>query len=104
MFGDSIDPITLPRNDVILRPLWNYVVKRSEVRRSRQCYNRSKFAAPMLHAMVSIWSSCVELPIQRMFIGLCAQKGLCMYSGDAYNAYAHVPAPETMTNLIIDDA
>ena len=104
MFGDSIDPLTLPRNSVILRPHWNYVVKRSGVRRSRQCCNGSKFAAPLLHAMVSTWSSCVELPIQRMYIGLCAQKGLCMYGGDARDAYAHAPAPETMTHLTIDDA
>ena len=54
--------------------------------------------------MVSTWSSCVELPIQRLFIGLCAQKGLCMYSGDACDAYAHAPAPEMMKHLMIDDA
>ena len=35
MFGDSIDPVTLPRNAVILQPHWNYVVKRSGVRQSR---------------------------------------------------------------------
>ena len=27
-----------------------------------------------------------------------------MYSGNASDAYAHVPAPEMMTNLTIDDA
>ena len=32
MFGDAINPITLPRNDVILQPHWNYVVKRLGVR------------------------------------------------------------------------
>ena len=31
MFGDSIDPITLPKTAIILRPHWNYVVKRSGV-------------------------------------------------------------------------
>ena len=106
MFGDAIEPITLPRNAVILQPYWNYVVRRSRVRRSRQCCNGSKFATPLLHAMVNTWSSCVELPIQRLFIELCAKKGLCMYGGDAYNAYVHAPAPapEIMTHLTIDDA
>ena len=54
--------------------------------------------------MVSTWSSCVELPIQRLFIALAAQKGWCMYGGDACNAYAHAPALEMMTHLTIDDA
>ena len=79
MFGSAIDPVTLPKDAIILRPHWNYVVKRSGVRRSRQCFNGSKFAAPLLYAMVSTWSSCVELPIQHLFITLAAQKGLCMY-------------------------
>ena len=55
--------------------------------------------------MVSIWSSDVELPIQPMFIGLCAQICLCMYGGDTCDAYAyahaHTPALEVMTHLII---
>ena len=104
IFGDAIDPLTLPKNAVILWPHWNYVVKRSGVRRSRQCCNGSKFAAPLLHAMVSTWSSCVELPIQQLFIGLSAQKGLCMYGGDACDTHAHAPAPKRMTHLTIDDA
>ena len=104
MFGDAIDPITLPKDSMILRPHWIYVVKRSGVRRSRQCCNGSKFAAPLLHTMVSTWSSCVDLPIQRLFIGLSSQKGLCMYGGNARDAYAHALAPEMMTYLTIDDA
>ena len=62
--------------------------------------------------MVSTWSSCVELPIQPLFITsiqplfitLAAQKGLYMYEGDARDAYAHAIAPEMMTRLTIDDA
>ena len=54
--------------------------------------------------MVSTWSSCVELLIQRLFIGLSAQKGLCMYGGDTHDAYVHAPTPEMMTHLTIDDA
>ena len=65
---------------------------------------RLQICRALLHAIVSTWSSCVELPIQRLFVGLCAQKGLCMYGGDACDAYAHAPAPEMMTHLTIDDA
>ena len=78
IFSDSIDYITLPKNAGILRPHWNYIVKRSRMRQSRQCCNRSNFSAPLLHAMVSTWSSYAELPIQWIFIGLCTEKGLCM--------------------------
>ena len=54
--------------------------------------------------MVSTWSSCVELPMHRLFVALAVQKGLCMYGGDACDAYAHAPAPKKMTHLTIDDA
>ena len=53
--------------------------------------------------MISTWFSCVELPSQQMFIGLCAQKGLCMYGGNTRDAYVHVPDPEVMTHLTIDN-
>ena len=104
MFGNAIDPIILHKNAIILQPHLNYVVKRSGVRRSRQCCNGSKFAAPLLHAIVSTWSSCVELPKQRLFIALAVQKGLSMYGGDASDAYVHALALEMMTHLTIDDA
>lgn len=104
MFGDAIDPVTLPKNAIILRPHWNYAVKRSGVRRLKQCYNGSKFATPLLHAMASTWSSCAELPIQLLFIELATQKGSYMYGGDKRDAYAHTPAFEIMTHLTIDDA
>ena len=47
---------------------------------------------------------CCYSYIQRLFITLAAQKGLCMYGGDTRDAYAHAPAPEMMTRLTIDDA
>ena len=67
------------------------------------CYNGSKKAAPQLHAVASTWSSCVELPVQRIFLGIAADLGLTVYGGDATNAYAHSPAPND-TYLAIDDA
>ena len=67
------------------------------------CCNGSKKAVPQLHAVASTWSSCVELPVQRLFMGLCADMGLTIYGGDATDAYAHSPAP-TDTYLAVDDA
>lgn len=104
MFGDSIYLITLPKTAIILRPHWNYVIKRSGMRWSRQYCDDSKNAAPQLHDMTSTWSSCVELPIQRLYLFLCASQGLVLYGGDARDMYAHSPAPKNMTHLTIDDA
>ena len=104
MFGDPIDPITLPKDAIILRPHWQYSVKRSGVRRSRLCCNGSKYAAPQLHEMVSTWSSCVETPIQRLFLGLCAHECLKIYGCDIKDAYAHSPAPMIDTYLTVDNA
>jgi len=59
MFGKARYPDGLPKSAVILRPHWQYVVKRSGVRRSRMCCNGSKKAVPQLHAVASTWSSCV---------------------------------------------
>ena len=62
-----------------------------------------KKTAPQLHAVASTWSSCVELPVQRMFMGIAAHTGLTIYSSDAMDAYAHSPAPND-TFLAVDDA
>ena len=101
MFGDPIYLVGLPKNDIILCPHWQYAVKRSGVWQSWMCCNGSKRTAPQLHAVASTWSSCVELPIQRLFLWMCANSGLTIYGGDATDAYAHSPAPND-TYLIID--
>ena len=67
------------------------------------CCNGSKKAAPQLHAVASTWSSCVDLPIQQMFMGIAAHSGLTVYGGDATDAYAHSHAPKD-TSLAVDDA
>ena len=66
------------------------------------CCNGSKQAAPQLHAVASTWSSCVELPVQRVFLGIAADLGLIVFGGDATDAYAHSPAPN-VTYLAIND-
>ena len=103
MFGDPIDIKDIPKDAIILRSHWNYVVKRSGQRRSRLCCNGSKKACPELHEVASTWSSCVELPIQRLFLGICAHQNLAIYGADAQDAYAHEEA-DGNTYLAIDDA
>ena len=49
------------------------------------------------------YSSCVEHPIQRLFFGIAAQKGLKVYGGDAKDAYGHSPGPEIPTYMKIDN-
>ena len=45
----------------------------------------------------------IELLIQQLFLGICANAGLTIYGGDATDAYAHSPAPND-TYLQVDDA
>ena len=66
------------------------------------CCNGSKKVIPQLYAVASTWSSCVELSVQRIFLGIAADLGLNVYGGDVTDAYAHSPAPND-TYLAIDD-
>ena len=66
------------------------------------CCNGSKQAAPQLYAVASTWSSCVELSVQRVFLGIAANLGVTVFGGDTTDAYDHSPAPND-TYLAIDD-
>ena len=103
MYGDPIDKPNTP-DVIILRPHWQYNIKRDGTRRSRLCCNGSKRAAPLLHAIAQTYSSCVEHPIQRLFLAISASLNLKIYGGDAKDAYAHSPGPEIPTYMSIDDA
>ena len=103
MFGNPISPLGLPKNNSILCPHCQYAVKRSGVHWSQMCCNGSKQEAPQLHVIASKWSSCIKLPIQRLFLGMCADSGLTIYGGDATDAYAHSLAP-TDTYHAVDNA
>ena len=96
-------PVDRPPGAVVLRPHWNYTLKRDGTRRSRNCCDGSKRAAPLLHAIASTYSSCVEQPVQRLFFALAAHKGYQVFGGDAQDAYAHSPPPEVPTFVTIDD-
>ena len=95
-------PVNRPKGAIVLRPHWQYHVKRCGTRRARQCCDGSKRAAPMLHALASTYSSCVEHPIQRLFFGIAAARNLRVYGGDAKDAYAHSPGPSIPTYVSID--
>ena len=99
-------PILIPdkANSIVLRPHWQYNIKRDGTRRSRLCCNGSKKAAPLLHSIALTYSSCVEHPIQRLFLAIAASLNLKIYGGDAKDAYGHSPGPEIPTFMSIDDA
>ena len=51
------------------------------------CCNGSKQATPQLHAGASIWSLCVHLPVQRIFLRIAADLGLPVFGGNTTDAY-----------------
>ena len=78
-------------------------MKRDGQRRAQQCCDGSKQAAPILHALAKTYSSCVEHPIQRQFLALAAEQNFLLFGGDAKDAFAHSPAPEVPTYMMIDN-
>ena len=56
-----------------------------------------------MHALSLTYSSCVEHPVQRLFLAIAADLDLKLYGGDAKDAYAHSPGPELPTYMSIDD-
>jgi hypothetical protein len=101
MYGRPCRP---PQGAIILRSHWQYRVKTSGKRRSRQCCDGSARAAPRLHAMAETYASCIEHPIFRLFLALSASLNYLIYGGDAQDAFAHSPAPTVPTYVAIDDA
>ena len=98
------EPCPLPPNGVLLCSHWQCQVHHSGERQLRQCCDGSKRAAPMLHAIAKTCSSCVEQPVQHLFIALSAQLGHALFGGNAKGAFAHSPPPECPTFVQIDDA
>ena len=62
--------------------------------------NGSKNAVPQLHAVAFTWSSCVELPVQMIFLGITADLGNTIHGGDATDAYTQTPAPNDTYPMI----
>jgi len=98
------EPVRRPPNAIVLRPHWQCSIKRDGTRRSQNCCDGSPRFAPPLHGIASTCSSCVEQPVQRLFFALAARENYRVYGGDAQDAHAHSPPPETPTFVSIDDA
>ena len=78
---------------IILSLYLQYFFKRSGVRQSQICCDSLKKVVPQLHAAVSTWFSCVELPIQSLFLSICVNAGLRIYGKDTTDVYTHSLAP-----------
>ena len=80
-------------------------MKRNETRQQlRLCCDTSKRAALVLHVIASTWSSCGEMPIQRLFLALCAAQGHWICGADAQDAHAHAEECGVKTHARADDA
>ena len=90
-------PCKAPRNAIVLRPHWQYHLKRTCDWRSCNCCDGSKRTSPALHAVTSTYSSCVNQPVQRLFFALAAINDHEVYGGDIKDAFAHSPNPDVPT-------
>ena len=54
-------PVARPENAIVLRPHWQYQIKRDGTRRSRNCCDGSPRSAPAMKGIASTYSSCVAL-------------------------------------------
>ena len=93
----------LEENIVILQTHWHCHANWDGHKKAQQCCNGSKRAAPILHALTKVSSSCVEHPIQWQFFALAAEQNYQLFSGDAKDAFAHSPSPEVPTFMIISN-
>ena len=98
------EPVKRPPGAIVLRPHWQCSIKRDGMRRPRNGCDGSPRSAPLLHGIASTCSSCVEQPVQCLFFALVARENHRVHGGDAQDAYAHSPPPETPTFVSIDDA
>ncbi|KAI2506527.1 hypothetical protein MHU86_7937 [Fragilaria crotonensis] len=95
-------PVPAPRDAIVLRQHWNYIIKGDGSRKARNCCDGSPRAAPQLK-LANTYSSCIEQPCMRLFFALCAHEGYVSLKVDATNAYANSPPPNQPTFVVIDD-
>ena len=96
-------PCRLPKGGILLGPHWQYHINRTGQRRTRDCCDGSARAAPLLHQLASTYSSCVEQPVQRLFVSLYALLDHKIYGVAAADAFAHSSGPDVPTYVSIDD-
>ena len=88
--------------EIILRAHWQYHLKCTDDRRSCNCCDGSKRAAPVLHAVTSTYFSCVNQPVQRRIFTLAAINDHKVYCGDI-NAFVHSRSPDVQSYMRIDN-
>ena len=100
MFGKPIDA---PKNSIVLRPHWQYSIKRNGTCRSRQCCGGSKIYSPIFIELTLTYISCVEHPFRRLFLALADHLDLRIYGCDTYDAFMDIPGPSVTTFVFIYD-
>jgi len=101
MFGS---PIKLPEGGVLMRIHWQCRIKVNGKQRSRFCCDGSPRAAPEVHSTTNTYASCLEHPVFRLFIALCAADNLTIYGGDAKDAFVHSSGSSMPTFMKLDGA
>jgi len=59
---------------------------------------------PEVHSTTNTYASCLEHPVFRLFIALCAADNLTIYGGDAKDAFAYSPGPLMPMFMKLGDA
>ena len=107
MIGDMVD---LPwekeklRQALILRPVWQFLVKPTGERKARLCGNGSKGAVPWLHEEVDTFSSSANKSMERLHLAVGASRNHYFGYGDVEDAYASAHGPTIPTYLRIDES
>ena len=96
-------PIDAPNNSIFLRTHWKCDIKRNGNLRARQFYGESKKAASMIRKLALTYSSCVEHPVQKIFLAIAAHLDLRICGGDAYGAFTHIPGPYVLPFVSINN-
>ena len=84
-------PCKVPQKAIVLRLYWQYHLKHTSDKRSRNCCDGPKRATSALHTVTSTYSSCVDQLVQRLFFALAAMDDHKVYGGDVKDALPIVP-------------
>ena len=97
-------PYKVPSKTSVLRPHWQYHLKRTGDRCSRNCCDGSKRATPVLYIVNSTYFSCVNQPVQRLCFVLAAIDDHKVNGVDIKDTLTHSPSPDVPTCMCINNA
>ena len=85
MYGE---PVRRPKNAVVMKPLWTYIVKPDRRKKARQVCNGSP---PFTQGRVfqNTYSGCIDQVGFRIFIAIAALKNYIIIGRDATKAFAN---------------